>query len=285
MTRRTFANRICAWAAALPALIGLSVAAPAAAITPSGAPSTTGGTTPAPTVPLPTPTLAPAVLVVGGSITVRTRPATFLGDVLNFHGTTQPSDPGATVLIQTLAPGTSTWSTLATATVSRHGAFLARWRTNVTGHIAVRAVIAAAASSSQGHPAGPPESSQTGELAVYEPAVATYFGPGFYGSQTACGEAMTPQLIGVANRTLPCGTNVEVNYNGRTLVVPVVDRGPYANGADWDLTAATAAVLGMTETETVGTIVGAAGPTPAAPAATSALNAAYQQTTGGVVGN
>ncbi len=157
----------------------------------------------------------------------------------------------------------------------------------MTGHIAVRAIIADAASSSQGHPAGAPETSQTGELAVYAPAVATYFGPGFYGSQTACGETMTPELIGVANRTLPCGTQVEVNYNGRSLVVPVVDRGPYANGADWDLTAATATVLGMTETETVGTIVGTAGPTPAAPApaATSPLDAAYQQTTGGVVGN
>ncbi len=285
MTRRTFANRICACAAALPTLIALSVAAPAAAITPGGAASTTGGTTAAPTVPLPTPTLTPAVLVVGGSITVRTRPATFLGDVLNFHGTARPSDRGATVLNQTLTPGTTAWSTLATATVDRHGAFLARWRTNVTGHIAVRAIIAAAATSSQGHPAGSPESSQTGELAVYEPAVATYFGPGFYGSQTACGETMTPELVGVANRTLPCGTNVEVNYNGLTLVVPVVDRGPYANGAEWDLTAATAAALGITETETVGTIVTTAPPTVAAPAATSPLNAAYQQTTGGVVGD
>jgi rare lipoprotein A (peptidoglycan hydrolase) len=229
------------------------------------------------------------VLVVGGAITVRTRPAAFLGDFLNFHGTTQPADPGATVLIQTLTPGTTAWTTLATATVNTHGAFLARWRTDVTGHVTVRAIIAGASDRQRASRATAPETSQTGEIAVYQPAVATYFGPGFYGQQTACGETMTPSLVGVANRTLPCGAKVEVNYDGKTLVVPVVDRGPYANGADWDLTSATAAALGMTETETIGTIVGAGGATPAtpappAPAATSPLNAAYQQTTGGVVG-
>ena len=294
MTYRKLANRLCACAAALPALLVLSAPAGAAAATaPSGGVSATGGTTPVLT--LPTPSLLPAVLVVGGPITVRTRPATYLGDVLNFHGTTQPADPGATVLIQTLAAGATAWSTLATATVDRHGAFLARWRTNVTGHIAVRAVIGGAASAAQAQSAGT-EASQTGELAVYQPAVATYFGPGLYGSQTACGQTLTPELVGVANRTLPCGTKVEVNYGGKTLVVPVVDRGPYANGADWDLTSATAAALGMTETETIGTILTTApatatpAPTPApapapATAATSKLTAAYEQTTGGVAGS
>ncbi len=295
MTRRPLANSLCACAAALAgvfALPGSALAATPASATPaSGTPassvtSTTGGTTATGPVTLPTPSLDPPVLVVGGAITVRTRPAAFLGDFLNFHGTTEPSDPGATVLIQTLTPGTTTWTTLATATVDSHGAFLARWRTNVTGHVTVRAIIVSASAARRGSRATA-ETSQTGDVAVYAPAVATYFGPGFYGQQTACGETMTPSLVGVANRTLPCGTKVEVNYDGRTLIVPVVDRGPYANGADWDLTSATAAALGMTETETIGTIVGAGGATPAtpapAPAATSPLNAAYQQTTGGVV--
>ncbi len=282
MTCRSLANRMCLCAAALPAVLALAAPLPAGAATTPSVTSTTGGTTPVAPV-LPTPSLDPPVLVVGGPITVRTRPATFLGDVLNFHGTTRPADPGATVLIQTPVPGTTSWSTLAQATADRHGAFLAQWRTNVTGHLAVRAIIAAASTASRIH--GPVnEVSQTGVLAVYTPAVATYFGPGFYGQQTACGETMTPQLVGVANRTLPCGSTVEVNFAGRTLVVPVVDRGPYANGADWDLTAATAAALGMTETETVGTIVTASPGTPAtAPTVTSPLNAAYEQTTGGVV--
>ncbi len=284
MTSRTLAHRLCACAAALSGALGCGlVAAPADA---ASVTATTGGTTPTATS-LPTPELAPAVLVVGGAITVRTRPTTFLGDVLNFHGTTSPADPGATVLIQTLAAGAATWTTLAEASVDAHGAFLAHWRTTVTGHLPVRAIVSAASDPREAHGAGSPESSDTGEVAVYAPAVATYFGPGLYGQQTACGETMTPSLIGVANRTLPCGTKVEVDFDGRTLVVPVVDRGPYANGADWDLTAGTATALGMTETETIGTLLpGAATPlTPAASPTTSPVTAAYEQTTGGVAGS
>jgi len=300
MTSRRLANRIGACAVALTGSLALAAPATAATsastpttaspptsasppTTPSSLQSTTGGTTP--TVTLPTPAVSPPVLVVGGAITVRTRPATFLGDMLNFHGTTAPVDPGATVLIQTEAAGATTWTTLATATVNRHGAFLASWKTNVTGHLTVRAIIAGGAGANQAQGAAAPESSQTGQVAVYTAAIATYFGPGLYGRQTACGETLTPNLIGVANRTLPCGTNVEVNWDGKTLVVPVVDRGPYANGADWDLTAGTAAALGITETETIGTIVGSQALTPVTPAPTSPLTAAYEQTTGGVAGS
>jgi rare lipoprotein A (peptidoglycan hydrolase) len=80
-------------------------------------------------------------------------------------------------------------------------------------------------------------------------ALATWFGPGFFGKQTACGQTLTPAVVGVANRTLPCGTLVKVSYGAHTLVVPVLDRGPYGHiGADWDLTAGAAEALGVTET-------------------------------------
>ena len=39
-----------------------------------------------------------------------------------------------------------------------------------------------------------------------------------------------------------------IYFQGRTLVVPVIDRGPYANGADWDLTVATGKALGISGT-------------------------------------
>ena len=94
-------------------------------------------------------------------------------------------------------------------------------------------------------------------------AIATWFGPGFYGQHTACGQTLTPATVGVANRKLPCGTLVKVTYHGQGLTVPVVDRGPYANGADWDLTAAAAQALGIEETVRVATaIVGAVPNTP-----------------------
>jgi rare lipoprotein A (peptidoglycan hydrolase) len=97
-----------------------------------------------------------------------------------------------------------------------------------------------------------------------KPQIATWFGPGFYGQKTACGQTMTPVLVGVASRTLPCGTLVLVNYKGHKLTVPVIDRGPYAkNGAVWDLTAGAATALTVTETVRVKTkIVGQTANTP-----------------------
>lgn len=111
-------------------------------------------------------------------------------------------------------------------------------------------------------------------------ALATWFGPGFYGQRTACGQMLTPAVVGVANRTLPCGTLVKFSLRGRGLVVPVIDRGPYANGAQWDLTSEAAHQIGMTDTSRIRTkIVGSVPNTPslgsppeppATPAATAA---------------
>jgi rare lipoprotein A (peptidoglycan hydrolase) len=94
--------------------------------------------------------------------------------------------------------------------------------------------------------------------------IATWFGPGFYGQKTACGQTMSPVIVGVASRTLPCGTLVLVNYRGHRLTVPVIDRGPYANnGATWDLTWGAASALTITETVRVKTkVVGAAANNP-----------------------
>jgi rare lipoprotein A (peptidoglycan hydrolase) len=99
---------------------------------------------------------------------------------------------------------------------------------------------------------------------VHANAIATWFGPGFYGQKTACGQTLTTEVIGVAHRTLPCGTLVKVTYNGRTLTLPVLDRGPYSHiGAEWDLTGGAAQALGITETVRIGTrVVGSTPNTP-----------------------
>jgi hypothetical protein len=67
-------------------------------------------------------------------------------------------------------------------------------------------------------------------------AGATWYGPGFYGSRTACGQVLRPHTVGVAHRSLPCGTAVKFVYHGRALVTRVIDRGPYTRGNSWDLT-------------------------------------------------
>jgi rare lipoprotein A (peptidoglycan hydrolase) len=74
----------------------------------------------------------------------------------------------------------------------------------------------------------------------------SFYGPGFYGKRTACGLAMTTTLMGVAHRSLPCGTLITFRNpaNGRVKTVPVVDRGPYVAGRVWDLTGALCTYLG-----------------------------------------
>ncbi|MDQ4064901.1 MAG: septal ring lytic transglycosylase RlpA family protein [Actinomycetota bacterium] len=88
-------------------------------------------------------------------------------------------------------------------------------------------------------------------MRVYRRAAATWYGPGLYGNRTACGQRLTSDTVGVAHRTLPCGTKVAVLYKGRTIVVPVIDRGPYSH-ADWDLTERAARRLRFSGTDTIG---------------------------------
>ena len=86
---------------------------------------------------------------------------------------------------------------------------------------------------------------------AYRAAEASYYGPGLYGGGLACGGTLTPSKLGVANKTLPCGSRVTLRYHGHTVTVPVIDRGPYAGNREYDLTAATKAKLGFPSTGTV----------------------------------
>jgi rare lipoprotein A (peptidoglycan hydrolase) len=131
--------------------------------------------------------------------------------------------------------------------------------------LAVTACVASPAVSALADTGGSsaPPGSTPANTRVGPSGIATWFGPGLYGRQTACGQTLTPALVGVANRTLPCGTLVNVTYAGHSLTVPVLDRGPYGHGASWDLTAGAADALGITETVRIAThIVGRVANTP-----------------------
>jgi rare lipoprotein A (peptidoglycan hydrolase) len=136
----------------------------------------------------------------------------------------------------------------------------------LTGALLSAGVTDAAAStggaSAPGEPAPAPRAKRARK--VHANAIATWFGPGFYGQKTACGQTLTPSVVGVAHRTLPCGTLVKVTYKGRALTIPVLDRGPYSHiGADWDLTAGAAQALGIGDTVRIGTrVIGATANTP-----------------------
>ena len=81
----------------------------------------------------------------------------------------------------------------------------------------------------------------TSTLDVFHEVLVSWYGPG---GRTACGQDLSATMLGVASRTLPCGTLVTLRYRGRSLRVPVVDRGPYVAGRAYDLTYATKLALG-----------------------------------------
>jgi rare lipoprotein A (peptidoglycan hydrolase) len=143
------------------------------------------------------------------------------------------------------------------------------------------ALAATGGSSATGAPTGGAAGGAAPTPTVSGQTLATWFGPGFYGHTTACGQTMSPTLVGIASRTLPCGTLVQIGYRGRRLTVPVLDRGPYGHsGAVWDLTAGAAHALKIKETVRIATqIVGSVpnGPTlglPGEPTAGGASGAA-----------
>src|SRR5262245_34822899 len=92
---------------------------------------------------------------------------------------------------------------------------------NVAGASARADTSAGATGGARPAPTASPAPART---KVHRTGLATWFGPGFYGQTTACGQTLTPAVVGVANRTLPCGTLVRVTYHGHALVVPVLDR-------------------------------------------------------------
>ena len=77
--------------------------------------------------------------------------------------------------------------------------------------------------------------------------LASWYGPGFYGNKTACGQTYTPEILGVAHLTLPCGTRLSLTYGSRSITVTVIDRGPYVAGRAIDLSNATRQALGCTD--------------------------------------
>lgn len=80
---------------------------------------------------------------------------------------------------------------------------------------------------------------------------ASWYGRGFYGDDTACGVKLTRRTVGVAHRSLPCGTRVTLRYKGRYLRTRVIDRGPYARGLKWDLTNGARKKIGLDYTDVV----------------------------------
>jgi rare lipoprotein A len=165
-------------------------------------------------------------------IAVASKPRTHLlkGRALRVAGTLRSGQAGQAVALQ-VRKG-ATWVTLDRAATDPTGRYSLRYRTRRTGSWRLRVRAATG-------------NRLLGRLNVYRHAYASWYGPGLFGGHLACGGTLTPGTLGVANKTLPCGTKVSLRYHGRSVRVPVVDRGPYVGGREYDLTAATKQRLGF----------------------------------------
>jgi len=132
------------------------------------------------------------------------------------------------------------WVPVASAAVAPGGRFVALWHPNRLGPLHLRAVGGAPAAGVADEDPSAPQL----DVTVYRPGVASWYGPTRPDTTTACGVPLERWTIGVAHRTLPCGTPVAFYYKGRTVVVPVIDRGPFVKGRSWDLTQAAQEALG-----------------------------------------
>lgn len=97
-------------------------------------------------------------------------------------------------------------------------------------------------------------SSSAAPAASYIYVEASMYGEGdglMYGT-TASGDTLTPTSMGVAMKTMPLGTIIEITYNGRTVTAVVNDRGPYSGNRQIDMQPAVASALGFSGVGTVG---------------------------------
>ena len=94
------------------------------------------------------------------------------------------------------------------------------------------------------YPAEQPDYDETG--------IASWYGPTFYGKRTANGEMYDGNALTAAHRTLPMPVNVRVTNleNGKSIIVRVNDRGPYARGRIIDLSKRAAELLDVVQTGT-----------------------------------
>ncbi len=88
--------------------------------------------------------------------------------------------------------------------------------------------------------------SYTAEASVQR-GKASWYGPGFHGRRTANGERFNTNAYTAAHKTLPFGTKVKVTHakTGKSVVVRINDRGPYAHGRVIDLSRASAQAIGI----------------------------------------
>lgn len=158
------------------------------------------------------------------------------------QGVLRPRLAGRVVRLQRRSGGR--WRTVDRARTRRGGRFALSYRGRRPDSAPVRLKFS-------GDRRNTAKTRSAGRLDVLRRSFASYYGPGFYGQRTACGHTLGTGTLGVAHKTLPCGTRVTLKRGSRLVRVRVIDRGPFHPGREFDLTTATKRKLGFGSTGTV----------------------------------
>ena len=204
-----------------------TLAAGALATTMLGAGSAASAQTEAPAA---APRAASKLTVTAKRLNVRT------GRTAVVRGVLRPRQAGRIVRLERLVRGR--WRQLDGDLTDAGGRFVLRHRARATGRSLVRIRFGGdrtARAASRG----------VGRLNAFRPALASWYGPGLYGNALGCGGRLSPGTIGVAHKSLPCGTRVVLRSGSRVVRARVIDRGPYVGAREFDLTAATKYRLGF----------------------------------------
>jgi rare lipoprotein A len=179
----------------------------------------------------------PQPVSVGAKLVVPKAPINVLsGQTADVRGRLVPGLAGRTVQLDGRSGGS--WHKLVRARTAASGRFDLRFLAGNLGSQRLRVRFG-------GDGTNGPASAPSALFTVYRPSGASWYDDS---GGTACGFHAT---MGVANRTLPCGTHVTFEYGGHQVAAVVDDRGPFVDGRDWDLNQNTAAALGFSGVDTV----------------------------------
>ncbi len=205
----------------------LAIAIPSAAAVPAAAQTDPQGTPTSVAAPVPPRT---RIGVRTAYLHIR------VGDRLAVAGTLRPGVAGARLALQARVRGV--WRTLDRGRTRAWGRYALAVRRRAPLSAPVRVVV-------RGSSAVRASRRLVGRVNVYSVALASWYGPGLYGNRTGCCGRLGYGSVGVAHKSLPCGTRVTFRHRGRSVRVPVIDRGPYVGAREYDLTAAAARRLGF----------------------------------------
>ncbi len=168
------------------------------------------------------------------------------GGLVKFHAHSLATDAQAaadhrviTVKVRVRPDGARRWTTIERFSGLTRTVSTLRWRAKNPGRYEAQAVITIA---------GKTLVDSLGRFNVYRASYASWYGGG---GRTACGQTLTDSIMGVAHKTLPCGTKVVFHLGNRTATARVIDRGPFVAGREWDLTPALRRAIGFGDVGTV----------------------------------